>query len=152
MREWGAGLCGLLLLAPCGVDEAGTGMRGATDARSDPVDGRVFVANAVEGRDLVAGTAIEVAFDSGVLSASAGCNRLVGPYHLEDAGGTSWTLVIDGRGLAMTGMGCDPDRHAQDRWLADLLQARPTLRVPNDEEMSITDGASTLSFMDREAD
>ncbi len=106
------------------------------------------MSNAVEGHGPVAGTAIEMAFHDGVLSASAGCNRMVGPYHLE-ADGTSWTLLIEGHGLAMTRMGCDPDRHAQDRWLAELLQARPTLRVQGDGGLSITDGTSTVSFVER---
>ena len=133
-----------------GGNEAGTDMGGARVLESDLVDGRQFVSNAVEGHDLVAGTAIVVAFHDGTLTASAGCNRLVGPYHLEDADGTSRTLVIDGHGLVMTQMGCDPDRHAQDRWLAGLLQGRPTLRVPGTGEMSISDGTSTVSFVERD--
>lgn len=109
-------------------------------------DGRDFLSTAViDGgveRQLVPGTRIRIGFSDGRISASAGCNSMGGSYRVEGA-----VLLLDG--LAMTEMGCDPDRHAQDDWLASFLGARPTARL-NGNELALEGGGTIVRLLDRE--
>jgi heat shock protein HslJ len=131
----------LLVLAGCGqrpiVDPA---------APSDLLPGRTFLSEkiTVDGKPqtLVAGTRISLAFtEDGRLVATAGCNTMTG--QVRPNGGR----LNVGDGLAITEMGCDPQRQAQDEWLADFLDAKPALRleVPTltlrtaDTELVLTD-------------
>lgn len=110
------------------------------------LDGRAFVsidvtANGVP-RPLVPGTQIRLSFDSGNLGASAGCNHLGGSYRLE--GGR---LAVDA--MAMTEMGCDAPRHAQDEWLSTFLGSRPQVRL-NGAELVLDGGATVVRLLDTE--
>jgi heat shock protein HslJ len=93
-------------------------------------------------RPLVNGTRIRIGFEDGRMSASAGCNTMGGSYRID--GGL---LVLDG--LAMTEMGCDPDRHAQDDWLATFLGARPAVRLAGNE-LALEGGGTIIRLLDRE--
>ena len=130
-----AALAGTVLLTACSV--------GAPPAA---LDGRTFVSTAVtqggEPFELVPDTEIRLTFTDGNLSASAGCNTIGGTYRLD--GGT---LVFEGGG--MTEMGCDPERHAQDDWLSELLGSRPSLSLAGNE-LGITAGDTVISLVDRE--
>lgn len=119
-----------LLLGACGT-APGAGLAGTT-----------FVGDDVTGHDLVAGTEVSLHFEDRGLNASAGCNQLFAEVRWRGD-----TLVTTE--LAMTEMGCDPARHAQDDWLADVLTGSPqvtrdgaTLRVVG-EGASITLVAET---------
>lgn len=111
------------------------------------LDGRTFLSTGVtvdgEPFDLVDGTSIQLMFrDGGELGASAGCNSIGGTYRIE--GGT---LAFEGGG--MTEMGCDPDRHAQDDWLVELLGARPTITLAGND-LALTAGTTVVRLLDRE--
>jgi heat shock protein HslJ len=109
--------------------------------------GRTFLSTAVtvDGgeRPLVPGTQIRLTFgEDGQLGASAGCNSYGAPFRV-DAG----VLIADGG--AMTEMGCDAPRHAQDDWLFEFLGARPTITFSNGE-LTLTVGTTTIRLLDRE--
>jgi heat shock protein HslJ len=102
---------------------AGCNVAGAQPAG---IDGRTFLSvdvtvNGVQ-RPLVPGTRVMLSFRDGNLGAQAGCNHLGGAYRIDGD-----RLVVDS--MAMTEMGCDPARHAQDEWLAAFLSSRPQLRA-----------------------
>ena len=93
-------------------------------------------------RALVAGTRIRLSFRSGELGVNAGCNSIGGSYRIE--GGR---LIVDAMG--MTEMGCDPDRHAQDEWLAEFLSSRPTVTlVAND--LTLQGATTSIRLLDTE--
>jgi heat shock protein HslJ len=101
----------------------------------------VAVTEAGAPRPLVAGTRVRLAFEAGSIGASAGCNSMSGAYRI-DAG----RLILDG--LATTEMGCDPDRMAQDQWLAELLGSKPTVRLTGNE-LVLESGAVAMRLLDR---
>lgn len=95
---------------------------GAAEAVRVGPQGRAYTSIAVqergEPRSLVPGTAIRLTFTERRVTATAGCNTLSGPAEV-----TADAVVVTE--LASTRMGCEPDRHEQDRWLADFLKADP---------------------------
>jgi heat shock protein HslJ len=125
----------LVLLAACVVED-----------HALPLDGRTFVSTSVvedgEDRPLVAGTEIRLSFTDGQIGAQAGCNIFGGPYRVEDG-----TLVVEGG--AMTEMGCDEERSAQDEWLFALLGTRPRIELSQDELVLDADG-TVIALLDRE--
>lgn len=134
--RFGLVLLGAFVLAACSM---GPGSGSA-------LEGRTFLSTAVtdggEPFDLVPDTQIRLAFADGQLSASAGCNSIGGTYRVD--GGT---LVFEGGG--MTEMGCDPDRHAQDDWLSELLGSRPAISLAGND-LTITAGGTVIGLLDRE--
>ena len=52
-------------------------------------------------------------------------------------------LVVDD--LAMTEMGCEPDRMEQDQWVADLLTSDPEITTPPDG-FTLTGATTTVRF------
>lgn len=108
--------------------------------------GRTFLSTGVtvDGAPhaLVAGTRIRLIFDTGTLSANAGCNIIGG------------NLVIDGAtlrfsGASMTEMGCDEPRHNQDDWLVTFLSSSPTF-VLDGNDLTLTSGTTVVTLLDRE--
>jgi heat shock protein HslJ len=88
--------------------------------------GRTFTATAVQGHDLVEGSAVTLAFEENGISAQAGCNTL--------NGGASWdggTLDVQ-EPMASTRMACEENLMAQDQWLASFLTSSPALEVDGD--------------------
>lgn len=135
-----------LMTVGCG-DRGGTAEPGGGGA-SDELRGRTFLATDVtedgKPRQLAAGSRISLWFsDDGRLVANAGCNTIAGQVRLD--GGH---IATDGD-LSTTEMGCDPPRHAQDEWLAQLLQARPSWRLDGDQ-LVVTSGTTELVLLDRE--
>ncbi len=134
----------VLLIAGCGARAAEAPGPGGGD---DPLRGHTFLSATVttrgEPRELVAGTRISLDFtDDGRLLASAGCNTMSGP--VRTGGGR-----VETDGLAVTEMGCDPPRHAQDEWLAGILDAAPAWRSDG-PTLTITTGGTELVLTDRE--
>lgn len=124
-------LLAVLLTAACGRETASTG-GGTTPPPADQgaLRGRTFTASAItdQGRPraLVAGTLVKVRFtDDGRVVVTAGCNTLSGPVTVD--GGT--LRVAD---MSVTEMGCDPARHEQDKFLADLFAGNPAWRLDGD--------------------
>jgi heat shock protein HslJ len=93
-------------------------------------------------RALVDGTRIRLRFADGQLGASAGCNTFGGSYRIEDG-----RLIVEGG--AMTEMGCDDERHAQDDWLFGLLGAGPSVTQDGDTLTLSADG-TVVTLQDRE--
>lgn len=129
----------VLMLGACGDDDDDA------DASAAPIDaatleGRTFVSTEVEGEALVDGTEITLTFEREQLSARAGCNTLFGGFEI-DAG----TLIADQ--LAQTQMACDDALQAQDAWLSELLQGRPTIALAGDV-LTLSSGSVTVTLSD----
>lgn len=60
--------------------------------------------------------------DDGRGTAQTGCNRVGGPVSVEDS-----TLLAGP--LVSTRMACEPALTAQERWVTDMLEARPRLEL-----------------------
>lgn len=133
-------------LAGCG--EPGPGPAPAGPGSGDqPLRGQVFLSDSVteagKPHALAPRTQVTLDFtDDGRLMANAGCNTMSGPVRT-GAG----RLEVDG--LAVTEMGCDPQRHAQDEWLAELLGAGPEWRQDG-PTLTITAGGTELVLTRRE--
>lgn len=114
-------------------------------ASAPSLAGRTFLSVAVTdgavARPLVAGTRIRLDFRATDLGASAGCNSMSGTYRIDSA-----HLVFEGG--AMTEMGCDADRAAQDQWLITLLASKPAARL-NGDELTLESGSIVVRMMDR---
>lgn len=130
-------LAAVILLAACGDDDPGS------SGAADRLDGRTFLSESVDGRTLVPDTRLRLSFDDGRLSAHAGCNSLSAPYDLVDD-----RLVVPGDEISTTDMGCDPPRHAQDEWLAALLQDRPRVDL-RDSSLTLTSADAAVQLLDR---
>ena len=126
-----------LFLAGCAV--------GGSPSPSASLDGRAFLSVAVsdggQPRPLVSGTRIRIAFSSGRISASAGCNALGSSYRLD--GGR---LIVDQ--LGQTDMGCDPPRLEQDAWLAAFLADHPAVRLAGDD-LALQRDSTIIELLDR---
>lgn len=134
-----ARLAAILLLA---LLVGACGSAGAVPA----LDGRRFLSTSIlQGgaqRPLVPDTRIAIQFVEGRISVSAGCNIMGGRYGIEDG-----RLVTDA--LAMTEMGCDPARHAQDDWLGAFIGSRPQVRLAGND-LILESGDTILTALDRE--
>jgi heat shock protein HslJ len=142
-RSLAALLLVLLVGAACGDPATSAG----ADRGSDDPWGRDFLSTAVtergQDRPLVTGTRIRLSFtDDGRLAASAGCNSMSGQAEVSDGR----LMVAD---LATTEMGCDPDRHAQDQWLAEFLGSRPRFDLV-EHELTLTGESAEIRLQDRE--
>ncbi len=145
---------GFVVLAACGSDDepvtAGddpTGDDPAGDVSTfdieDPGEYRATeITEDGAPRPLVEGTTLTVRFENGEVSASAGCNHLGSMYEIGDG-------VLRIEGMAGTEMGCDPERHDQDAWIADLLSSGPTVE-PTDDGFVLSTETTTVRFVDRE--
>lgn len=131
----------LAALSGCG-DETGSGSVGGTV--DEQPDGTTYVVTGVTEDDvprpLVPGTEVRVGFDDGRLTVTAGCNTMSGTYTLD---GT--TLSVEP--MSMTEMGCDPDRMAQDTWLAGLFAA--PVQLVTGPRPTLTSGSTVLALADR---
>ena len=131
----------LLVLSACG--QPPTGDAGAP--APDPLRGRTFLATAITDDDKPRDMELSLEFtDDGRLIARASCNMMQGKVDTSDG-----RLVIDG-GLATTDMGCDPARHEQDAYVADVLGASPSWQL-DDDRLTITAGTTRFELAPREA-
>lgn len=142
MRAFLVAIAVTLTVAGCG---RGT-PTGTANTSPSELSGRSFLSLSVtEGgtpRQLAGRQPIRLSFEDGRLAASPGCNSLGSGYRLDG----DRLLVED---LAMTEMACeDPALMDQDSWFANLLLARPTLRVTA-TELTLTGGDTTIVFTDQ---
>jgi heat shock protein HslJ len=79
------------------------------------LEGTSYSSTSVEGRELVAGSTIDLTFQDGNMSVWAGCNTLFGPFEV-DGTTLAWSSPP-----AATMMACDPPLAEQDQWLTSLL-------------------------------
>lgn len=136
-------LTGSILLLSLALSACGDG----GDEASEPgLVGRTFLSESatVDGEpfDLVAGTRVQLSFDAGQLSAQAGCNTLGGAFRFDGD-----RIVV--AALGGTEIGCEPALHAQDEWLAGLLQAGPRFAVDGDR-LRLETADTVLELVDRE--
>ena len=121
-------------------------LSGCAATSPPPFDGTEWLSTAVteDGADrpLVHGTRIRVSFTDGELAASAGCNTMGGAYRVEEG-----LLVVEGG--AITEMGCDEQRHAQDDWLFGLLGSQPAIAQEGDK-LTLTSEETVIALQDRE--
>lgn len=123
-----------------------TGCGNESDAGGS-LSGKSYLSTSVtengKPKQLAPKTQVRLQFhDDGRLSADAGCNSMQGPVSTDDG-------KLSVKDLAMTEMGCDGPRHAQDEWLAKVLQGGPTWKLEADK-LTVTAGTSTLVLQDRE--
>jgi heat shock protein HslJ len=126
----------------------GGGGSGAGGARPESLTGRTFLSEQVteggEPRPLVEGTRIEIGFsDDGRLRATAGCNTLSGAVEVQAR------RIVVGE-LASTRIGCPPERHDQDRWLAGVLTADPVYELRG-TRLVLESGDTAIRLVDRTA-
>lgn len=110
------------------------------------LDGRTFLSvditvNGVQ-HQLVPGTRVRLTFNDGNLGANAGCNHIGGQYRLDNG-----RLIVDA--MAMTEMGCDPQRHAQEEQLSRWLAARMQVRL-NGPELILEGDGVVIRLLDQE--
>jgi heat shock protein HslJ len=119
------------------------GCDGGTTASSlrAQLTGRSFVSESVDGWQLVAGTQVNVSFDTTGVAAQAGCNSLFGTCEIEGV-----TLRVSM--LGSTALGCDAPLLAQDDWLSAFLLAGPTLAL-DDPRLVMTTADAQLHLLDR---
>lgn len=135
----------IVALAGCGTDESQTDPSG--DGAADPagLDGREFWSTSVtEGgaaRPLVDDTRIAINFRDGNIGATAGCNSMGATYRIDDG-----VLVVGD--MFTTEIGCDPDRHAQDQFVAELLSSNPTIGLDGDQ-LTIASAEVEIELVDR---
>jgi heat shock protein HslJ len=134
-------LAGLVFLTALGCgDPAGQARAGSVE-KNEPW-GRTFLSTSVS-RPLVEGTRIRLVFgDDNRLGANAGCNHMSGEAEVAHD-----RLVVSD--LATTEMGCDPDRHAQDQWVADFLTSRPRYRLDG-PVLTLANDSTQVTLEDRE--
>jgi heat shock protein HslJ len=138
MRITGVVMAGAALVVSACGNESGAG--GSLDGKSYL---SVSVTEDGKAKQLAPSTRIQLQFmDDGRLVANAGCNSMSG--QVSTGGGK---LAVDD--LAITDMGCDGPRHAQDDWFAKLLQDEPSWKLEADK-LTVTRGATALVLQDRE--
>jgi heat shock protein HslJ len=107
--------------------------------------GREFLSTAVVDGGapfaLAPGTRIRLTFEATNLGASAGCNIIGGTYKID-----SGRLAYDG--VAMTEMGCDQARDAQDQWLVAFLTSGPTVQLLG-TDLTLDNGRTQIRLVDR---
>lgn len=113
---------------------------------TDDVRGRTFLSTKVTDngapRPLVPGSRVTLTFpDRGGVSASAGCNMMGADMRID--GGR---LLVDGP-VNSTEMSCEAPLDAQDRWLAQLLEDRPSLALAGDR-LTVTRGTTVIELLD----
>jgi len=135
LRHLATGLALVAILATA------VGCAGSTVSVADRTFLSVAVTDGGAVRPLVPGTRIRLDFRATDLGASAGCNSIGGTYRIENG-----RLVFEGG--AMTEMGCDQERHAQDDWLSELLASKPTARLTGDE-LILESGTIVIRLLDR---
>lgn len=122
---------------------AGCGAGGDSGEAAPDPRGKTFLSTDVTGHDLVGGTRITLQIGAGGgISVQAGCNTLGGTASLD--GG-----VLSVSDLGTTEMGCSPDRHAQDQWIAEFLTASPEY-VYEGDTLTLRDDATSIVLVDRE--
>jgi heat shock protein HslJ len=129
----------VLPLTACGNEAAPGGADG-------PLKGRSFLATSVtedgKPKQLAASTRVQFQFtDDGRLIADAGCNSMQSPVSTD--GGK-----LSVKDLAITDMGCDAPRQAQDTWLAGVLQQKPTWKLAANQ-LNVTAGKTSLVLQDK---
>ena len=106
------------------------------------LDGHTYLSTGAAGHLMVPGSQVTLTFQSGQLSANAGCNTMSGAYQVVDG-----TLKVGQ--MASTQMACSALLMAQDTWLAGFLDgAAVALDGPT---LTLSKDAQTLTLVDSAA-
>ncbi len=131
-------------LGACAGTDSG---KAGQPARLD-LEGHTFVGDDVSVDDqpysLVKGSELRITFGNRDIGAQAGCNSMGA-----DASWGGGVLVVDGKSLVMTEMGCDPALMQQDTWIADILTSKPTLSQSG-STLTITSAGTVIVLTDEE--
>ena len=111
---------------------------------TDALDGRTFLSQQVEGRELVQGSTLSLSFDGTNLAANAGCNTMTGAYALKDDR-IRWTDTP-----AATMMACEQDLMVQDQQIVQLLKGGMEAALDGNE-LVLTSGTITITLLDKAA-
>lgn len=135
----------LVVVAGLAVALTGCGSEPASGGSS--LQGKSYLSTAVvengQPKRLAPNTRIQLQFMSdGRLSANAGCNSM-GADKVSTGGGK-----LGVKDLAITDMGCDTPRHAQDDWLSKLLTSEPTWKLTGDK-LELSTGTTVISLVDK---
>lgn len=106
---------------------------------------REFLAESLEGRELIPGLDIQLQFGGEQMSAYAGCNSLSGDYHLSEG-----KLVTPG--LGTTELGCSSSLDTdpgQEEWFIGFLESSPSYAL-DEPRLVLSDDKVTLVLLDRE--
>lgn len=151
LTGWLAAAMGVLLLVLVGAGCARGDTEGsdrpsetATDAPPTTVnaaglDGTTYVSTSVSRHELVEGTEVTLSFQDGLMTATAGCNTLFGPYEIEQDT-LRWTGTP-----ATTLMECPEAEAAQDRWVTGLLSEGVTATLQG-RVLTLAAGEVTLQL------
>jgi heat shock protein HslJ len=136
----------LVLLAVAGCGARTDGLSVSDQATPEPLWGSTFLLTEgyIDGTPttIQAGTEVSLLFtEDRRLVANAGCNTMSGPVTLDDG-----RLSTDG--LAITEMGCDQPRHAQDEWLAGFLDGKPSWELAGGK-LTLRGGDTELMLTER---
>lgn len=103
------------------------------------LSGKAYTSTALEGRQLVDDTVVLLSFTDGNLTASAGCNKMVGPYSYDGS-----TLAWNGA-PEVTTVECSRAQQEQDEWLEALLGTGVQSEF-GDGTLTLTDGEVVLTL------
>lgn len=113
----------------------------ASRATAKALSGRRFASTSAEGRDLVAGSPLELTFADGKVSGTAGCNRFFStPYRV-----TRGQLELEGGVLGRTMMACAEPLMKQEEWFIALLEG-PLDVVLEGDRLSLSGAGATVYF------
>jgi len=112
------------------------------DAVQSQLVGRAFLLESSEGFTPVENTNVRVNFEETQFGFYAGCNSHSGEYSV-----CGDELCVES--LGSTEIGCAPELHAQDQWLAGFMTARPGLSLDG-PRLTLSGAEATLEFLDRE--
>lgn len=144
-------LLAVAVLSSCGDDTDVAGGPGTDEPSPSALPLGVDLVSTDVVRDgvadgLVPGTLVRLTFhEDGRVIAAAGCNTI--SIEVEEP------AIVDGTFRATAGatteMGCDPARHQQDEWLADLLSSGPSWSWDG-ATLVLASGDDELTLVDRE--
>ncbi len=109
-------------------------------------EGNYIATRVVEGgfqMSFIPGTEIRLELERGFFHATAGCNRMSGPYAVTSAGVFN---VAENSG--MTIVGCAPGGWEQDVWLQGFIKARPVV-IASETGLILDDGYTRIEFTRR---
>ncbi len=114
---------------------------GSSPTEKSALSGRAFVAAGADGFELPAGSNVQLAFDGLSLRMSGGCNSGGADYDVQDG-----VLIL--QPMAITMMACEQALMDLDGNVAELLGAKPTIRLVGDD-LTISSGTSVLRLVDQ---
>ncbi|MEU7909010.1 META domain-containing protein [Actinoplanes sp. NPDC049118] len=134
----------LTVVTVMSITGCGQGGAAAPPPAAADIWGRTFVSAPTapdeESRELVEGTRLRLGFESGTVTAEAGCNHLTGRAAVDGD-----RLVVSDVGGTM--MACSTELMDQDTWLTDFLQQEPRWRLDGDT-LVLSAGTTRLRLVD----